>query len=109
MILAARSCRAFIAGRQNPEAVSWPPESVSRETAPFKNKEILFPDTEIAKNHLQDVFDINPAQQPPQGMNCYPQLLGGEFLTLADRDHAALQRSPRLLQQFSLTLAANHP
>src|SRR5260370_15055693 len=36
-----------------------------------------------------------------------PQILGGEFLPLADRAYAALQRIRRLLQQFSLPLPAD--
>jgi hypothetical protein len=93
MILAADSCRAFIAGGQMPEAVSWSSGFVSRETAPWRalnalvsretgsrqNKEILFSDAEIAKNHVQDILDIDPSGETSQCPASQSQFLGNDI------------------------------
>lgn len=54
---------------------------VSRETAGSRkvfhvkqlsykmNKEILFTYTEFPEDHIEDIHHIDPAKQPPQGMN----------------------------------------
>lgn len=36
----------------------------------------LFPDAEIAENHVQDILDIDPAGEPPEGARGDAQLLG---------------------------------
>src|SRR5258708_39229526 len=45
----------------------------------------LLSDTELAKDHVQDVLDVHPAEQPPQGRRRGPQILRRQFLTLPDR------------------------
>jgi hypothetical protein len=71
------------------------------------NEKILLTNTEIPKDHIQNIFDVDPPQEPPQGMNRDPQVLRGEFLTLPNRIYAALKRNYCLLQQFSLPLPAD--
>src|ERR1700680_1148800 len=121
MILAGQSCRAFIAGRLNAEAVSWSrglfhvkqpylagplDGGVSRETtAHVWNEEILLAYTKIPEDHVQDILDIDAAEQAAQAIGRHPQILRGELLALGHDRNAALQRSRRLLQQLSLALA----
>jgi hypothetical protein len=76
MILAGPSCRVFIARRLNAEAVSWSRgvfhvkhhcgpgrELVSRETAAQMNEEILLAYTKVPEDHVQDILDIDAAEQ----------------------------------------------
>jgi hypothetical protein len=62
------------------------------------NIKSLFADTKLPKNCVEDVFDINPAEQPTQKIGRPAQLLRDQFLTLPDRQEAPLQRARRLLQ-----------
>src|SRR5260370_40789908 len=73
------------------------------------NEEILLPNTEIPKNHIKDIVDVDPAKQPPQGMGCCPQIFRGKLPALPDDGYAALQRRRRFLQQFALPRAADQP
>ena len=45
-----------------------------------KQRPRLFADAEIAKNHLQNVLDIDSAGQAAQGLGGEPQLLGDDVL-----------------------------
>lgn len=42
----------------------------------------LLSDAEFLENGPKDVLDVNPAEQPAQGIGGGAQLLGGELLTL---------------------------
>jgi len=33
------------------------------------NEELLFPNAEFSEDRVQDIFNVYPAEQPPQGMN----------------------------------------
>src|SRR5260370_16409758 len=71
------------------------------------NEEILLTNTKISKDHIQDIFNVDPTEHAPQGMSRDPQILCGEFLPLVDRAYTAVQRIRRLLEQFSLPLPAD--
>src|SRR5260370_31828075 len=68
------------------------------------NEEILLTNTKISKDHIQDIFNVDPTEHAPQGMSRDPQILCGEFLPLVDRAYTTVQRIRRLLEQFSLPL-----
>ena len=51
---------------------------------------ILFADAKITKDHIEDILDIDPAEQPAQATGCHSKILGGEFLALRNDVHAAL-------------------
>ena len=55
------------------------------------NKEILLTNTEFPEDHIQDILDIDPAQQPSQGMSRGSEVFGCKLLALADNVEAALQ------------------
>ena len=57
------------------------------------NKEILFPNTELTKDHIEDILDIDPPKQPSQGMSRCSEFLSREFLALPDNVDAAPQRA----------------
>src|ERR1700754_5218213 len=59
------------------------PECGSREK-PRPRKAILFPNTELTEDHVQDILDVDPAQQSPQRMNRCSELLGRQLLAVAD-------------------------
>ena len=40
----------------------------------------LFADAEFPKDHVQNVLDVDPAEQPPEAMNRDSQLLGDKFV-----------------------------
>jgi hypothetical protein len=79
MILAVRSCRSFYRGASKAGSGKFVLDArVSRETVGFQvaetfvsretpaqemNEEILLSYTKIPKNHIQDIFDIDPSQQ----------------------------------------------
>jgi hypothetical protein len=71
------------------------------------NEEILLSYTKVPKNHIQNILEVDPSQQPSQRMSRYPQILRREFLPLPDNAYAAVQRSCRLLQQFPLPRPAD--
>ena len=71
------------------------------------NKELLLAYTELPENLIEDILDIDPAEQPPERMRRRPQILRDEFLALSDRIHAAPQRSRRFAQQCALPLPAD--
>src|ERR1700733_6789902 len=69
------------------------------------NKEILLSYTEFSKDDIENVLDINPAQQPPQRNRRPSQFFRSEFLTASNHRNAAMQHIRRLPQQFPLPLA----
>ena len=70
-------------------------------------KNCLFADAEIPENHVQDVLDVDPADQPPERVSRQPQFLGDQFLARAcTSDRAAQGDVRRLLQQLPLPLPA---
>src|ERR1700690_517430 len=71
------------------------------------NEELLLAYTEFPENHIQDILHVDPPEQPPEGIRRHSQILGGQFLALADGGNAALQRSRGLLQQLPLPLPSN--
>src|SRR5436190_23225848 len=74
---------------------------------PWLNEVILLPYTKLPEDDIENVFHVNPAEQPPQGKRRCPQLLGGQFLALADHGDAALERIRRPLHELPLPLARN--
>ena len=71
------------------------------------NKEILLTYTEFAKDHVENIFHVDPAKQPSQG-DCRPsQFLRSQFLPATDDGNAAMQHSRCLLQQLPLPLASD--
>ena len=54
-----------------------------------RNITILLSYAELTENHIQDILDIDPAQQPSKAEGGRPQFFGGKFLPLIDQ--AALQ------------------
>ena len=73
------------------------------------NEEILFANTEFPEDHVEDILDVHPPQQPPEGMRGAPKFLCRQFLTLPDDIYAAMQRNRCLLQQLALPDAADQP
>src|SRR6478672_5494782 len=67
------------------------------------NLNSLFSDAEVSENHIQNILDIDPAEQASQGVGRGPQILRGKFLALIEHRNAALQRRGRLLQQTPLS------
>src|ERR1700730_18457208 len=59
----------------------------------------------LSENHIKDVFHVDPAKQPSQGTNSYPQVLCREFLALLYYRNAPPQRNRRLWWQLTLPLA----
>ena len=57
-----------------------------------------FPDAELAKDHVENVLDIDPPQQPPQGIGRPAQLLRRQLLALSNHGRAAAQSLRSLLQ-----------
>src|SRR5437899_3541846 len=49
------------------------------------NEEILLANTKIPKDHIQNVLNVDPSQEPAQGMSSNPQILRREFLALPNR------------------------
>src|SRR5436190_12157716 len=74
---------------------------------PWLNEVILLPYTKLPEDDIQNVLHVNPTEQPPQGKRRCSQLLGGQFLALADHGDAALERIRRLLHELPLPLARN--
>ena len=63
-------------------------KTVSRETSWHKckvNEEILFAYTEFPEDHVEDILDVHPTQQPPEGMRGDPKFLRRQFLALLRR------------------------
>src|SRR5260370_2496682 len=60
--------------------------------------------TKFAEDHVQDILDVDPAEQPAERPSRHPQLLRRQFLTFLNRRHTALHRHGRRLQKFALPL-----
>src|SRR6266851_10272631 len=100
MSLVAQSCRDFYPGvAKAGSGKLWWNGNVSRETtsssAEFNlvsretdnnkmNEEILLPYTKFPENHIEDLLDIHPPQQPSQRMRRRTELFRREFLALPD-------------------------
>ena len=69
----------------------------------------LLTDTELPENHVQDVLDIDPSQQPPERISRRPQFLRGQLLALLQSRQCCVATNGRLPQQFALTLPADQP
>src|SRR5262249_8985452 len=67
----------------------------------------LLSDTELPEDHVQDILDVDPAQQSPQRCRRRPQILRGQLLALPDRGQTALKRSRSILQQPSLAFPSD--
>ena len=50
----------------------------------------LLSNTEFAEDDVQDILDIDPTKQAPEGISGGPQIFGREFLALSDDGQAAL-------------------
>src|ERR1700726_983487 len=61
-------------------------------------------DTELAEDYVEDVLDIDPAEQPAERVRGRPQIFRDQFLSLPDGSDAPPQRKRCLLQQSTLTL-----
>ena len=56
----------------------------------------LFPDTEIAKNHVENILDINPAREAAERIGSLSKLLGNNVFTSADTlSECGIERLPR--------------
>jgi hypothetical protein len=73
-------------------------QKLTQEMNQNMNKEILFTYTKLPEDHIQNVFDVYPAEQSSQGIDRCPQVLRHEFLALSDSSNAAPQRNRCLLQ-----------
>src|SRR5690242_8589113 len=68
------------------------------------NERILLSYTELAEDDIEDVFNIDPTEQPAKGVRCGPEFFGGEFLALADHGDRPAQRICRVLDEHPLPL-----
>src|SRR5215203_2310452 len=68
------------------------------------NQELSLANTELAEDNIENVFDVNTAEQPAQGKVSGAQILRREFLSLLHRLNAAMQRSRGIHQQRALAL-----
>ena len=59
---------------------------------------ILLADTELPEDHVEDVLNIDPAEQPSQRVGGHSQILGGQFFTLTQHHDTAPERLSRLSQ-----------
>src|SRR6267154_4631057 len=73
------------------------------------NKEILLTYTNLPEDHVQDILNVHPSQQPSQRVRGGAELLGREFLACPNDFYAATQRKGRILQQLALPGSANQP
>ena len=75
---------------------------------PVKNS---FTDTEIAKDHVQNIFNIDPPGQPAERSRCSPQLLGNQLLMAASfgrlRHRARSSAAKRLLKRMAMARAGD--
>src|ERR1700720_4180421 len=89
----------------------WGAKSLQREVrgALEMNLYSLFPNEKVFEDRIQDVFHVDPPEQPTQRETRRPQFLSGELLPLANHIHAASQHNCCILQQSSLPLPADQP
>src|SRR5882724_4251433 len=63
----------------------------------------LLPDTEIAKNHVENILDINPAREAAERIGSLSKLFGNNILpshdTLSER---SIERLPCHFQHFPM-------
>src|SRR6516164_166613 len=115
MILRARSWRGLLSRDHKSRKTFHVKHSQRRPPRCFRNRprplinvnglgSSSLTDTKFAKDHVENVLDIDPTQQPPQSIGGPPQLLGRQFLTLSDYAGAPPQRFRGLPQQRPLPL-----
>jgi hypothetical protein len=56
------------------------------------NFQTLLADAKFSKNHIEDVLDIDTAQQPSQRISGRSEFLGDQLLTVPGHAQATLQR-----------------
>src|SRR5882757_3348400 len=78
--------------------------AVSRETT---RPGLSLPDAEFPEDDVEEVFDIDPADQPAQRKGRPAEFLSGQFLAPPDHVDAAAKRPDCLLQQLALPCAAD--
>jgi len=67
-----------------------------------------FPDTEIAKNHVENILDIDPARKAAKRIGGLSKLLGNNVFPSADTlSERSIERLPCHFQHFSMPLAAD--
>src|SRR5208282_3807082 len=66
-----------------------------------------FTNAEIPENHIKDIFDIDPAGEPPQRRRSRAQFFGDEFLSPSVLSQGAIERRDRFLQRPSMAYAGN--
>ncbi len=54
------------------------------------NETISFTYTKFAEDHVQDILDVDPAEQPAERPSRHPQILRRQFLTFRNHRQAAL-------------------
>src|SRR5690242_1861832 len=78
-----------------------------RIRAEFPNPEWLFPNAELAEDHVEQILDVDPAEQLSERERRHPQLLRGELLSKLHRLEAPPQCDGSFLKQLSLSLACD--
>src|SRR5262245_4216669 len=68
---------------------------------------LSLPDTKLAEDHVQNVFDVDATEQPAKRCACRPQLLCSELLAFVDHVERSPQRRGRVLQQSTLPCAGD--
>ncbi len=71
------------------------------------NKTISLTYTKFPKDHVEQVFHVDPTEQPSQRTRCDPQIFCGQLLAFFEHAYAPLQRRCCLLQKFALPLPAD--
>jgi hypothetical protein len=73
---------------------------VSRETVIIieMNQEVLLTYTKFSEDNIENMLDIDPAEQPSERLCRRAQILRDEFLTLARLGYTAMQQIRRLSQ-----------
>jgi hypothetical protein len=67
-----------------------------------------FTNTKIAKDHVQNILDIDPAGEPPQSGGCRTQFFGDQFLMLPEPDglgQCPIEGAHRLFKQMTMPRA----
>ena len=84
-------------------------EASSAVESELRHWAILFPDTELPKDHIQNLLDINSSSESPETRQGMPQILRHEFLTsaLVRFRHGIAQGAQHLVESAPLPLACN--
>ena len=62
---------------------------------------------EIPKDHVQDIFHVNPSREATQGLGGDSQFLGQQVFTVGINARRATQRGHHILQGASVALAGH--